>query len=813
MAHEAKTEAGEIERIKQAMPFKVKATRGHGRFGEKREDILPYRHGVKLCMERVRLITGAYRESEGEPMVVRRAKALAKILDNMTIYIQPWEVIVGNFAKDPDSIQHYPELFWRWLDRAVEEEYKPLLSDEEREELHRVHEYWKNISVHGKERKLLPPRVRPYCNFLNHGAFIWLHGGRTGVPDYRKLFKVGLKGLIEEANGRLEELEEDPDFYLNPREYLEKKSFWQAVIISLEAGCRWGKRYAAMARELLEEEEDEKRREQLKKIAEVCEWVPENPPRSLHEALQFYYFITLITRVIDLQTPGLGERFDQILMPFYEKDKSRGRITREEAQRLVEYTWLKMNEFGELIPPLLGGGLGSVITARVTTIGGQTAQGDDATNEMTYILLDAIRDLKLSEPSVAVRLHKDTPRRLLEELTDALRECSGVFSLFNDEMMIPYLSGLGIPEDDAMDYSTEGCMRWIIPGKAMGFRALGGLLILPKCLEYALSQGINKATGKQMGAPTHDPHSFKSFEDVLQAYYDQVRFFANKLAAINNVVEVLDQEFLPQPFLSACMDGCLENGKDCRYYKYFNNTIIQPIGQVTVVNSLAAVKKLVFEDGVVSMSELLDALDSDWEGKEELRLACINKAPKFGNDDDYVDLLAREVYSKTTQIVRSFKNIYGSSFLEDGTGGSTYYFGSILCGATPDGRKARGLFNDGTISPMTGTDKNGPTAVLNSVAKIDHIGGFTHLLNQSFLPECLEGDAKDRFISYLRSWVDLGIHHIQFNIVGSERLKDAQAHPENYATLVVRVAGFSAYFVDLDKLVQDQIIARTRQKL
>jgi len=802
-----------LDDLKKEMPFRIKATRGHGRFGEKLENVTPYRPGVKLCLERARLVTQAYRESEGEPMIIRRAKALAKVLDNMTIYIQPWEIIVGNFASNPDSIQHYPELFWRWLDKAVEEEYRDLLNEEERKELHEIHRYWRNMAVHGMERKYLPEDIRPYTNFINHGAFIWLHGGRTGVPNYEKLFQVGLKGIVEEAKEKLRELDSDPEFYLNAEDYFEKKNFYQAVILSLEAACRWGKRYAQLARELAEKEADEVRRQQLLQIAETCDWVPENPPRSFHEALQFYFFIVLITRVIDLQTPGLGERFDQIMMPFYEKDVREGRLDRDRARELVEYCWLKMNEFGELIPPLLGGGLGSVITARVTTVGGQTPEGEDATNEMTYIVLEAIRDLKLSEPSVAVRLHRHTPQRLLEELVDSLHECSGVFSLFNDEMMIPYLVGLGIPIEDARNYSTEGCMRWIIPGKSMGFRALGGLLILPKCLEYAFTQGINRLNGARMGAPTADPLTFSTFENLLDAYFEQVRFFTHKLVAINNLVEVLDQRYLPQPFLSALLDGCLDKGQDCRFYKYFNNTIIQPIGQVTVVNSLAAVKKLVFDEKLVSMAELLEALENNWEGQEELRQMFVNKAPKFGNDDDYVDLLARRIYMQTTRIVKSFKNIYGTSFLEDGTGGSTYYFGSVLCGATPDGRRARDLFNDGTVSPVPGTDRSGPTAVLNSVAKLDHVRGFTHLLNQSFLPQSLEGDNREKFISYLRCWVDLGIHHIQFNIVGPEILEDAQKNPEKYGTLVVRVAGYSAYFVDLDKMVQDQIISRTRHQL
>jgi len=800
-------------KVKEQMPFLIKSTRGRGGLGE-RTGGTAYRAGIKLCMERPRLITESYKETEGEPYVMRRAKAMAKYLDNMTVYIQPWERIVGNFASTPDSIQHYPELFWRWLEKAIDNEYKAMLTDEEREELHEIHKYWPNIAVHGRERSLLPEDVLPYWHFTNHGAFFWLHGGRTGVPNYDKLFKVGLKGIIQEARDKLAEMASGPNFYIQAQKYLPQKYFLEAAIIALEAGCRWGKRYAQKAGELASVEQDEKRKKELEHIAEVCDWVPENPPRNLHEALQCYFFITLITRVIDLQTPGLGERIDQIMYPFYKKDKEEGRITREQAQELVEYVWLKMNEFGELMPPAMGMGEGgSVVTARVTTIGGQTVDGKDATNEMSYIVLDAIKSVNLAEPSVAIRLHKNTPTEFLNAITDALRQASGVFSLFNDEMMIPYLTGFGLPLEDVRNYSTEGCMRWIIPGKAMGFRALGGMFALPRCLELALYQGVDKFNGKQIGARTPDPQTFTSIEDMIEAYLAQVRFFVEKLVTINNFVEVLDNEYLPQPFLSALMDGCIENGEDCRTYKYFANTVFQPIGQVTVADSLAAMKKLVFEDKRVSMAELLDAVRSNWEGKEDLRQMLINEVPKFGNDDDYVDLLARDIYLRTTQTIRSFKNIYGGPFLEDGTGGSTYYSGAYLTGATPDGRRDREWFNDGTVSPFVGMDKKGPTAVLKSVSKIDHVNTFTHLFNQKFMPQYLEGANRDAFVAYLRTWVDLGIHHIQFNVFDREMLLDAQRNPEKYATLVVRVAGYSAYFVDLGKGLQDQIIARTEQGL
>jgi formate C-acetyltransferase len=790
--------------LSQEMAFKGKSLRGAG--GS------PYAEGVKICAERPRLLTQSYRLTEGEPMVIRRAKAIAHILDHMTIFIQPWERIVGNFASNPDALQYYPELFSRWVDKVIDDEYRDMVTDEEREELHDVHGYWKNKSVHGMERRLVPEEVKPYCQGVNHGAFFWVHGSRCGVPNYHKVFEIGLNGFIQEAKDRLDQISNDPEFYLKGDEYLKQRRFLEAAIINMEAAIRWGKRYAEKAREIALSETNDKRKAELEEIADVCEWVPGNPPRTLHEALQSYYFITLITRVIDLQTSGLGDRFDQIMQPVYEREKAKGTITPEKAQELVEYLFLKMNEFGELVPPAMGMGSGGgfVVTTRLLTIGGMTSDGKDATNEMSSITLAARTSLSLIQPTVAIRLHKNTPDAFLYEITDAIRKQPGVYSLFNDEMMIPFLENIGVSTHDARSYSKEGCMRWNIPGKSVSQRALGGMFSLPKCLEYALNKGIDPLTNKKMGASTPDPLSFTSIEDVLEAYLEQLKFFVEKCVTINNVVEVLDQEYLPQPFLSALIDECIEKGEDCRTYKYVPNSILQPTGQITAINSLAAMKKLIFDEKEVTMQQLLDALKNNWEGQEALRQKFIH-APKFGNDDDYADTIAQEFYSRTSEVIRSFKDIYGGFFREDGTGGSTYFLGSLLTGATPDGRKAEDLFNDGTISPTPNTDAKGPTAVMNSVAKINHIAGCTNCLNQKFLPQFLDGDDKANFVAYLKTFVDLGIHHVQFNIIDREMLLEAQQNPEKYSTLIIRVAGYNAYFVDLNDNLQKQIISRTEQ--
>ncbi|MFC1989058.1 pyruvate formate lyase family protein, partial [Chloroflexota bacterium] len=698
-----------------------KGYRGAGRIlaGERDVTRSPYREGITIDVERPRLIYEAYKATEGEPMVIRRAKAIAHLLDKKNLYILPHERIVGNVTSRPNAVITYPELWWRWLDRIIDTDYRALLgSDEEVQDLHKIHQYFSKYAVHGMERDLLPPDILSYWRYDYHGAFSWLHGGRTGVPNYEKVFKLGLKGIIAQIDERLKEIDTSGLILKDARSFYKQKNFLRAAKLSLEAGIRFGKRYAELARKEAKSEKDEARKKELEELADVCDRVPENPCRTLHEAVQCFWFIKLITQILDLQTPGGGERLDQIFYPYYKKDKEEGRLTDIQAQELIEHVLLKHNEEGQLAPPKQGSG-GGLITVRVTNIGGLTADGKDATNEMSYIIMKAFQTVKLSQPSVAVRLHKNTPHEFLLALTDHLRLASGVTSIMNDEMMVPYLANKGIPVEDARLYSTHGCMRWNISGKSINQRALGGVVVLPKFLEYALSQGWDKFTGKQVGYPTPDPATFTSLEDMLQAYSAQAKFFLEKQFAIYNLVDVLDSEYLQQPFYSAVLDGCIEAGEDCREYKYYADTLIQPVGQINCVNSLTAMKKLIFDDKKYTMAEMVDALKNNWEGKEEMRLEFAS-APHWGNDDEYVDEIGRDFMRRNTELVHSFKNIWGYEHAEDGTGASSYYQWSGLAGATPDGRKDREIFHDGTVSPSLGTDKKGPTAVLKSVARADH---------------------------------------------------------------------------------------------
>jgi formate C-acetyltransferase len=464
--------------------------------------------------------------------------------------------------------------------------------------------------------------------------------------------------------------------------------------------------------------------------------------------------------------------------------------------------------------PLVTGIYGGVQQLEGITIGGIDAEGKDVTSDMSYIVLEAARDLHILQPTIALRVHHDTPKELLSAATDVIRTGVGYPSLFNDEVLVPLLLKWRVPVEDARNYDVTGCVYLDLPGKNNNARRASGYFVLPKCLYWALRRGVDPKTGDQYGAPTPDPETFTCIEDVMEAYLEQVRYFFGKMVNLENICRKLYEKNAPRPFLSAFLDGCIERGQDAK--EWANDTDINSfniiIGPTNVADSLAAIKKLVFDTRDLTMREFIDILDKNWEGHEDLRQRVINQIPKFGNDDDYVDLLAREVHHRSEAVMEEFTDLYGSKWRGDGSGVSATYGLALDTPATPDGRKAGEPFADATLSPMVGSDNKGPTAVLASCAKIDTLQTYNHLLNQKFFPEFLEGANKEQFISYLRSWCDMGIPHIQFNVVDRETLLDAQKHPEKHPNLVVRVAGYSTYFVDLSKGLQDHIIARSEQE-
>ncbi len=765
-----------------------------------------FRPEIRLDLQRSRLMTQSFKETDGQPMVVRRGKALAHVLDNMGIFIRDWERIVGYQTSDPEGLYHPIDMNWRSVRRLVNSEGgKTLLDDEGREELDELCEYWKGKCMSDRHQELFTGDLERYWKY--EGTFLWSHLSELGIPDYEALFETGLEGRVRMAEERLEEIDKTI-----PPDYVDQKEFLQSVVIVLQAVIGFGKRYSALAMEMADSEADPEQKERLREIGRICERVPAKPPRTFLEAVQFFYFIHLV-RYLEYSTLGIGIRLDYLLGPYYEKDLDEGRVTKNEGLEILQLLWVKFLELGLVYSPLVTSVYGGVASLQALTIGGTDKDGKDVTNKLTYLVLETAGTMKTIEPSIALRVHNETPDELLSAATDIIRTGIGYPSLFNDEALIPLLEKWGVPPEDAKGYAVSGCVYMEIPGKNIT-RRVEGYFVLTKCLWWALHQGVNPKTGEQWGARTPDPATFTSWEDVFEAYLEQVKFFTTKLAQLENTCRDLYAKYCPRPFYSAIVEGCIEKGKECKQWIYpsmvHDMTIV--IGTTNVADSLAAIKKVVFEDRLASLPELIGIMDKNWEGRDDIRQACLN-APKFGNDDDYVDLIAREAHHGTEAAMETVKDRFGFSKRGDGSAVSATYGLSANTPATPDGRRDGEPFADSTLSPQPGMDKKGPTAVLNSCAKIDTLETYNHLFNQKFQPQFLEGEMKPLFIDYLKTWREKKIPHVQFNIVDRETLMDAKQRPEEYLDLIVRVAGYSAYFVELSEGLQDHIIKRTEQNL
>ncbi len=763
-----------------------------------------YREGIKLDLQRSRLMTESYKETEGLSMVIRRARAMEHILTGMGLYIQDWELIVGNNVPTPQGLYFGIDMNWRSVKRVVHsEEGKTLLNDEERIELDELILYWKGKSMSDIQQDKFSGDVLKYWNMSEGSPGFWSHWSELGIPNYEKIFKIGLKGLIQQAEKRLEELDKEVPF-----DYIDQKEFLQSVIISLNAVIKLSHRYANMATTMAEETGDRGNRERLLKIAEICKRVPEHPPETLLEALQSFFFIHVV-RYIEYSTLGIGIRFDKIFGPFYENDLKNGNITEDEAKHLLQLLWIKFHELGLIYSPTLTAAYGGVASLQAITLGGVDKDGQDITNKMTYLVLETAKYMRTPEPTIVMRYHDGTPDELLYAATGCIKSGIGYPSFFNDRAILPMLKGWDVPLEDARDYAVTGCVYLEIPGKNMARRAYGAM-ILPLALWYAMNQGIHPLTGEQAGAKTPDPITFKSADDLMDAYLAQCNFFFKKHCRIESICQTLYEKYLPRPYYSALLDGCIEQGKDCRKWIYPSQVtdFCVILGPSNVADSITAVKKAVFDDKSVTMKELINAMQADWKGHENIRQIMIN-APKYGNDDAYADSIAAEVHHRTAEVLASSKNRFGYPLRGDGSGISVTYGAGAMVPATPDGRKSGDALSDATLSPGFGMDQNGPTAILNSAAKISTEKTYNHLLNQKFHPSSLEGDMEKVFISYLRSWGNLNISQIQFNVVDRETLVNAQENPEKHSDLLVRVAGYSAYFVDLSKGLQDSIIERS----
>jgi len=757
-----------------------------------------------LDLERARLVTESYRQTEHEPMSLRRAKALAHILKHMTLYIRPDEMIVGNYASNSDSVPFYPELAWKWIKRetSIGQVYECMLSEAGRNELGKICDYWGNFSIHHRIKNYLPAEL---------SEVFWVFNWEASTPNYDKILALGLRGILHEVTDRKESLEEE---YLaetmTGEEYLRKRDVLDGMAIALEAVIAWSKRYAALARDLAEKETNSTRKQELEAIARHCEWVPENPARTFQEALQCYWLVHLVINFIDLPQVGSGIRLDQSLYPFYERDLRERRISRDEAQEFVEFLFVKFQETGFLHAPIWSGFGGGALGFQTVTIGGVDAQGNDVTNELSYIVLDATKSVRAIVPPLALRWHDGIPGKLVEKAIEVMASGMPQPAIFNDKVNIVRLVNLGCSLEDARSYSINNCMVPTIPGKNLNhISAWASGVPLPLCLTSAL--GIPHLLYKKAGETVIDPERIGCVEELMDAAVENYKWTIHRLVLVGNLSDALYREYAPRPFLSAILDDCIERAQDAREWNYKPDyRDVTLFGLNTLADSMAAIKKVVFEDKKASMGELIDALKDNWKGHEELRKACLD-APKFGNDDDYVDLISRELARRISQETQRCRTNRGTPVIPDGTAATAWWSFGRICAATPDGRSAGDPFNDGSISPTAGKDRKGPTAVLKSVAKVDPLVSWNQLFNQSVMPDYLTGHNAQLFAQYLKTFGDLGIHHIQFTTVNREMLEDAQVNPGKYPTLQVRVAGFAAYFIDLDKNLQDSIIARTPQ--
>ncbi len=769
----------------------------------------------RICLERARIITQSYKETEGEHILVRRSRAFDCILKGISVYILDDELIVGHQASTQRSAPLFPEFAVEWVDQEIDTfESRPQdrfivpveVKEEFREE---ILPYWKGKTLSDRLYSYLTEEIR-LQRFVATVFSVGLHedGGLGHVAlDYEKVLKQGLEGIKDEIFEKLEGLT-----IWRPEDY-KKKLFYESCISMCNSVIGFAQRYAAKAREMAEGENNRIRREELLQIAENCERVPTSPARNFHEALQSFWFVQLVPQIYDNGVSISPGRFDQYMYPYYGDDIKGGRLTREKAQELLEALWVKFTEPIKVYRAADAAFHAGYPMGQNLCISGVGPDGLDATNDLSYRCLEAHSHMLLMQPNFSARVHLNSPHQYLMKVAEAIKLGSGMPQITNDEVFVTALTNIGVSLEDARGYVPVGCVE-SAPVNAWG-RCNGGYTNLTKVVELALSNGVCRITGEQVGPKIGDPKKFKSFDDLIEAYKSQMQYTIKTLATWDNLIDMTHAQFMPTPFTSLLVGDCIEKGKDvteggARY----NWTGPLGVGIANAGDSLVAVKKMVFEERSISMEELLKALDSDFEGKEDLRQILINKMPKYGNDIHEVDLLVKLTTDIFFDVLENFETYRGGPFVGSLLPVASYVAFGQSTGATPDGRKAKERLADG-ISPTTGMDLNGPTAVFKSVCTIDHLRCPNGVIfNQKINPATIAtSEGMRKFIELIRTYIRMGGGHVQFNIVSADMLKDAQVHPDKHRGLVVRVAGYSAFFNEIHRDVQDSIIARTEQIL
>ncbi|MDR1482342.1 MAG: glycyl radical protein [Synergistaceae bacterium] len=764
--------------------------------------------------ERAVLETEFYRENDGKfSTPVMRGLNFKYICERKKIYIGQDELIVGERGPAPKAVSSFPELTCHSLEdlRVLNARRMQSYSVDEREmESYEkvVIPYWRGRSMRDKAFARMPEK---WLNLYEAGLF-------TEFGEQRALGHTALDGLIYEK-GMLDlkrdiaEARAKLDF-LNDPDATAKDDELQGMDYSCDAVIIFAERHAELADSMAAREADEARGAELRKIADVCRWVPAHAPRDFWEAVQMYWFVHLgtITELNgwDAMSPG---HLDQHLAPFYEKGIADGTIGRDKAKELISCFWIKVNNTPA--PPKVGVTAAESGTYNDFTninLAGLKRDGTDGSNEITRIVLEVVDELRLLQPQCNIQTSVRTPDWVLKAAGEVIRHGMGYPSVFNADMVIAEQVRAGKTIEDAREGGTSGCIETGCAGKEAYL--LHGYLNTPKLLELALNDGVDPTTGKRVSISTGDPAGFSTFEDVYGAFEKQLKYVVDTKIETDNYLRSRYAEFFPATFLSVLIRDCVQNGRD--YYNggpRYNSDYIQCTGIGTVTDSLSAIKKHVFEDGRVSLEALIAACNRDWEGDEALRLTMWNKTPFYGNDDDYADSIMRMVYTSLFESIDGKPGILGPTYHLNMLSTTCHnYFGKMTA-ATPNGRFGGTPISDGT-SPSQGADRKGPTAVVKSLGKMDQVKSGGTLLNQRFLPSVLAGEeGLNGLVNLIRTYFKLGGHHIQFNVVDEETLRQAQKNPDQYRGLLVRVAGYSDYFVDMDDYHQEEVISRTAQEI
>jgi len=765
----------------------------------------------RISAERALLITEFYQSgmADAEPVPVQRALAFKYILEHKYICVNEGELIVGERGPAPKATPTYPEICIHSLQDLEILNDRPKVSfksDETTRAAYRdiIIPYWKGKSNRDRIFQNLP---QEWKEAYTAGVFTEFQEQRA--PGHTalgiKMFRTGLLDLKEEIAESLAKTD-----LVNDPEGVDKRDELRAMDIVCDAMIRYAERYAERLEELAAEEKDPVRKKELEKMAAICRRVPAHAPTTVHEALQHYWFIHLVTELNpwDSFNPG---RLDQSLYPLYKKQLEEGTVTQEEVYEMLQSFWVKFNNHPS--PPKVG------VTAEesntytdfcLINVGGVKEDGSDGVNEMSYILLDVIREMRLLQPSSMIQVSKKNPDRFIRAAVEIIKTGFGQPSVFNTDALVQEMLRAGKDVRDARNGGCSGCVET----GAFGTEAyiLTGYFNLPKILELTLNDGFDKRTGKQIGLKTGTATDYRTYEELFAAYKAQVQHFMRIKLTGNNIIERIFMKYMPVPFLSVLIEDCIRNGKDymCGGARY-NSSYVQGVGLGSITDMLTALRYHVYDKKTIAMETMEKALANDFKGFEELQYQLVYHTPKYGNDDDYADEQEVQVFDMYYDVLSGHKSPRGADYRVNMLPTTCHvYFGKVT-GATPDGRNAWKVLSEG-ISPVQGADTNGPTAVIRSAAKIDHIKTGGTLLNQKFTPSLLSTEEGcNNLVHLIRAYFRMDGHHIQFNVVDADTLREAQKHPEDYRDLIVRVAGYSDYFNDLGEDLQNEIICRTEQ--